>query len=214
MAVTLLLALALAAAQPPPPLATLMNPNGAKLGMSLSDWKALPFREIDPTASGLQQLCSDQAQARTAGLALINTAQPDVVDCTYVDHLSHLWWPEDASLTKRFRARSLRFEFSHGRLAHMGYRTSVDAYNMLTARLDSEFGQPVSTRASSVSLSIATRPGVRQTWRGQGMVVTLVDPVPGTAMLALDFSTDGRDQTSPDGLTPARPPASGAPKTG
>lgn len=159
-----LAAIGLAAAAPPPPAGGPLEFDGAKLGMSLQQWKALPPPSPDPRAT---PICEAGAGAAP------------VTACSYAARFGAYELPEPAPLAGRFLARKQTYRFVGGALTCIEYRSSIDAFDVLVAKLKAQYGRP-----SRIVHSPATpagqlgAPSVEVDWTLPNGQVRLVDPSP------------------------------------
>jgi hypothetical protein len=161
-----------AQASDPAPLAF----KGARIGMSLQEWQAVP---IPPGAGNApERQCSDEYRvAKIAGVALgAAEVKRGVVACTYVQRFGHDILPESIDMDPGFEAQNLTYLFARGRLFEIRFNASVDAYPHLKAKLSKRFGKPVQTAVGPVGASSHNIQPRRQTWRTIAGSVTLEDP--------------------------------------
>jgi hypothetical protein len=134
--------------------------NAARLGMSLQAWRALPPAGAAP---GAPPSCAAQPSAR-------------IVTCTYASKVGRYVLPNAVPLDRTYQATDIRYVFDGGRLSEVAFRSSVDAYNDLTAVLDKDYGPPTRTAQDQVRSEIGPLRRVRQAWTTPTAQVLLVDP--------------------------------------
>lgn len=144
------------------PAAELFDINGAKLGMSLADWQALP--RPGPDADHVATACKPVV------------ADAERLQCRYVVRYGAYQLPVSFPLVGSRRIRRPVFEFVGGRLAAIRFRTTTDAFNQLMTVLQRGYGAPQTIVRDSVRVEGVTLPRIRATWRGRGETVTLTDP--------------------------------------
>jgi hypothetical protein len=88
-------------------------------------------------------------------------------------------------------ARDVAFTFVDGRLARIRFRTSIDAYDRVRARLDSRYGppRPVIYDEARIEHSIET-PHVRAVWRSGRSTIVVDDPDQDGTTLSVTYTLD------------------------
>ncbi len=152
--------------------------NGAVLGMTLDQWKALP----NPSGAGEPAIAACSAAGdpasprRVAGSSV--TSAPTVV-CAYVerdrDETRPLWIP----ISKHYFARGPRYWFVGGRLSRIEFQSSIDAFNDVMAAMKSKYGPATTGRLDTIK----SRDGldldrVQEVWRLSGGTIRMTDPSP------------------------------------
>ncbi|MGC1302158.1 MAG: hypothetical protein WA840_07275 [Caulobacteraceae bacterium] len=164
-------------AQAATPQPQMLDFKGADLGMSLQAWKALPFPGRTNVAAS--PICTDDPSSARLDLAIsASEKQAGVIGCTYV------FGPADGAgprhpvpLDDRLSADHVLYKFRGGRLVSISYRTTVDAFDDIVARLTAEAGTPASVQRDQVSTALGTgMPRVRMSWRTPSGTAVLTDP--------------------------------------
>ncbi|MGA0603806.1 hypothetical protein ACO2Q3_24075 [Caulobacter sp. KR2-114] len=144
--------------------------DGARLGMTIAAWKALPLPTTGPTH--LARACAQGA----GGL----------VTCRYADVYGAYDLPQAHRLYPARPAWRVRYQFLNGRLAAISLRTSIDAYNDVVSGLTRAYGKPRRTRVDRVAVGPGqSRARVRTTWARSGAQVELTDPSANPVRLSL-----------------------------
>lgn len=142
---------------------------GARLGMSLAQWRALPTpRPGDPH---VVRVCQAQGEA--------------LVTCRYADRYGRIDLPQALDFGKDQRAWQVRYRFREGQLEAIAFLASIDGYNALTAQIGRAYGKPIQ---STVDRTPSGRTRVRSTWRHGADRVELVDPSPNPARLEISLT--------------------------
>jgi hypothetical protein len=158
-------------AQPPP--TAPLSFDGAKLGMTIGEWKALaPPPGVGPVAAadcgpGIAAALQEEiaAASQSSGRST----------CTYDERFGAGVLLHSAKFDDRYRVDGLCYRFVGGRLREIDFTASIDAYNDIAAQLTREYGPPATTVRDVLRTSAGRFPRVRQTWRGPGGV-SLTDP--------------------------------------
>jgi hypothetical protein len=180
---TLITCAATGATPPPGPL----DFKGVRLGMTLAAWKALPFP--GSTSSRARPVCTDGADAISSGLLPARSdLSAETVVCAYFSQYGRFMLPDPVALGPRIVTRRLRFTFEDGRLSAIEYRTSVNAYDDLAARLNTRYGPSARLTRDSVKTSAGAYPRVRRTWQAPDGQIELIDPVAPYTDLSLRLS--------------------------
>lgn len=138
---------------------------GARLGMTLKDWRAVP---LPPGAGDAAAICTDQDKTvRIPGYALsARDVRDGVVVCSYRARFGQDVLNHPVQIDPNFHANRLAYVFRRGRLDEMRFTASVDAYDDIRKVLGLR-GHGGGPRDPSQGLR-RTR-----TWRSQGAVVTI-----------------------------------------
>ena len=169
--------------------------DGATLGMSISDWKALsPPAGVGPDAAPTCVPVTGTGQLPGRPLSAISRPT-DEEACAYDSRFGRDVLPHSIQLDARYRASGLRYLFVAGRLDEIDFDASVDAYSDVMAMLKQDFGAPTRTVRDSVRTSMGPFPRVRQTWRTPGGDISLVDPALDPVQLSVRFVAAGRPMT-------------------
>lgn len=139
---------------------------GARLGMALSDWKALS----SPAEAGARAACAPAASTLVCGYAAPN---------------------EEVSLplVKSYRMRRPRYYFVAGTLSKIEFHTSIDAFNDVMAMLEAKYGPASQTLRNSVDVGDNIYwPRVKKIWRLPGGTIELTDPASPASQIAVQFS--------------------------
>jgi hypothetical protein len=172
---------------------------GARLGMSLSQWQALP-RPRGSTA-GVSAACgNDSAPIRGSKASLsASTPAPREVVCSYASRLGRYVVAQDFPLTKTYLARDPTFTFVSGRLAKIEFGSSIDAFDDLVAAFETKFGRASQTIRDQIKTPYGpTLPRVQKIWRLPDGVVRITDPSTRLDQLLVDIARPGEDR--PAGL--------------
>jgi hypothetical protein len=179
-------------AHPPPtqpPAAAPASFDGAKLGMTVGEWKSLaPPPGVGPSAAAdcgkqvVAALRADQIAAAPLG--------PGRTTCAYDARFGRDVLLHSARLDARYRIDGLRYRFTSGRLGEVDFTASIDAYNDIVAALTREYGPPTATVRDVVRTAVGRFPRVRQTWRAAGGVVSLTDPTDDPLRLGVRIASD------------------------
>lgn len=165
---------------------------GVNLGMTLDAWKALSFPGADP--AHVEPVCTDHsANPEYELVATAADRKAGVVVCAYLGRYGRFTLPQAIVLGPEIQARRLRFTFVKGRLSSIEYRTSVNVYNDLTARLNARYGPTVGVVRDSIKTELGPYPRVRQAWNTPRGRIELTDPVRPVSDMSVRLSatTDG-----------------------
>ncbi len=106
----------------------------------------------------------------------------------------------DAPLGGGFFAHQLTYTFLNGRLAGISFRSSIDAFDFVTAALKHNFSLPDEVVRDRISDSHrASRFHVRMRWRNGRSTITLNDPIPNATQLQVSFTLDAAEKQLPSG---------------
>jgi hypothetical protein len=83
----------------------------------------------------------------------------------------------DQPLGGGYFARDLSYRFVEGRLAQIRFKSSIDGFAFVVARLRHDFGAPADIRRDNVRLYGLTFPHVAFTWRNGRSTIQMSDPV-------------------------------------
>ena len=97
----------------------------------------------------------------------------------------------DLPLGGGYFARDLDYRFVGGTLAQIRFRSSVDAFSWVTARLKTDDGQPTAIVRDSVAHAGERVPHVTMTWRNGRSTIALSDPVQSMIQLGVSITRDG-----------------------
>jgi hypothetical protein len=163
---------------------------GAQLGMGLADWKALAYPGRNPAQ--VQAQCAHEAAIATTPKRGRHAAAPapaaPTLVCTYTSRLGGVDLLS-IPLADNFLVRQPQYDFTGGRLSKIEFRTSIDAFNDLTARFEARYGPASQTLRDDVTLSDGLDlPRVRKIWRLPGGSVEIVDPSARPTQLAVQFT--------------------------
>jgi hypothetical protein len=162
---------------------------GARLGMGLAEWKALAYPGRNPAQ--VQTLCSDDSTGTAGGH--LGAGAPgqgaQTVVCTYTSRLGSVTLPLSFPLTNIYLVREPKYDFVGGRLSRVEFRTSIDAFNDLTARFEARYGPASQTLRDDVTTRDGfDLPRVRKIWRLPSGSVEIIDPSTPPTQLAVQFS--------------------------
>jgi hypothetical protein len=150
---------------------------GARLGMTLAQWRALPFG--GDTAQHISGLCADAPAPVGAGRrkARKPPGQPPVLLCSYVARYGRVIVPESFALTPAFLARDPEYYFTGGRLSKIEFHVSVDGFNALVALFRGRYGLENQTVRDSVTIEHGLElQRVQKIWRLPGGSLRITDP--------------------------------------
>jgi hypothetical protein len=184
-----------AAAQAAPP-AQILEFKGAELGMSLQDWKALPFPGQSLIA--VNPVCSDDPKSARVDMAISPAEkQAGVIACTYVYGAADGDGPRHpVPLDDHLTADHVLYKFRDGRLASISYQVSVDAFDDIVARLRAEAGAPAVIQRDQVKTAMGEKiPRVRMNWRTPTGSVLLTDPANRQNRLSVTLAAGSGAQT-------------------
>lgn len=169
--------------------ATIFEFKGAHLGMTLKDWRSMPFPASGPGSSPAKPICSNDAAAKAVGLA-VNPAEggANTVVCTYASRYGRYFLPAALAIDNRYLARNVRYAFRNDRLFRIQYQTSVDAFDAMVSQFDARYGPPLKLVRDMPKIAYGRYFRVMQTWRAPGLDVELIDPVPTTNALSVSFT--------------------------
>lgn len=177
-----------ATAAPPPATATAADPlplKGARLGLSLQDWRALSWPGGDNRGHAD---CTPPTRAAPLSKAATGAPAPAVLVCRHIHRYGDYSFTDSLPLAGKYRARDPAFVFVDGRLAEVRFHAAVDAFSLVTSRLDKAYGRPVSIERSTWRRGKApAAPRVRETWRTDAGSVVLTDPSSDPNALAVEF---------------------------
>ena len=164
---------------------------GARLGMSLQAWRALPFPgKADPRA---QAACSgDPGMGPDADLQPTATERKaGAVVCGYIVRYGHYVLPQGIRPAADRKPVSVRYVFAGGRLAQIRYRAPRDAFDKVTQRLKAAYGPPAAVLRDQVQTEIGRLDRVRMSWAAPSGSAVLTDPADARLDLAVELSSRG-----------------------
>lgn len=183
---------------------------GARFGMSLKEWRALPYPGSGSRASRAKSICSIDPSAGSTGLNLVANKPAGTIVCAYASQYGRYFLPEPVDLTQKYPARRLRYYFQQGRLVRIEYHLSANAYDPLVGDFDARYGPAIKLVRDTVRTDQSQYSRVVRTWAAAGLSVEIVDPVPPAYDLSLSFIS-----TAPHGATAqTSPQLSAAPPAG
>jgi hypothetical protein len=166
--------------------ASVIEFQGAQLGMSQADWRALPPPgQLSPHAKAG---CSDDPDPTGVPMTAADRAAGRVV-CAYVDTYGKLSLPVRFAFDKSYRLEHLRYAFSGGRLVEIRAEVSLAGYDALTRDFTQRYGAPVRVVRDSVKSEIGPLPRVLETWRTQEGDIELADPILPDDEIGIRFAT-------------------------
>ena len=182
------------AVKPPPAVAHGLLPlGGARLGLSLEAWRALPW----PGAEGVGDAdCAAPARTQAASPG---GGAPSVLVCRRVHRYGAYSMADSLPLAGPYQARDPAFVFVDGRLSEVRFKTAADAFNLVTARVDKAYGKPAKIERDAVRLEAGAPavPRVRMTWRNAAGSVVVTDPAADPNVLAVDLKAVGETASQP-----------------
>ncbi len=143
--------------------------------MSLEQWKALP--PPGPKGGRDASVCAKSAQGALA--------------CSYAARYGSFILPEPVSLEGHYLARRAAYDFVGGKLACIEFRSSVDAFNVLMARMKAQYGAPTRTMRDSIEAAGVELPRVRVAWDLPAGHVLLTDPSSNPDRLMVQLTVNG-----------------------
>lgn len=96
----------------------------------------------------------------------------------------------DLPLGGGYFARDLDYRFLDGRLVQIRFRSSVDAFSWVTARLKKDDGQPTAIARDELAHSGKRLPHVTMTWKNGRSTIALSDPAPSLIQLGVTITRD------------------------
>lgn len=166
--------------------------DGARLGMSLSQWKALPPPQ--GSTADVATECSNDTTLDTASRVTfsVSGSEPPVVVCSYVARLGRYVLAQDFPLAKTYFARNPKFTFVSGRLAKIEFKSSINAFDDLVAAFEARFGAASQTIRDQIRTPFGlTLPRVQKIWRLPDGLVSITDPSDDLDRLVVDFTGSG-----------------------
>jgi hypothetical protein len=163
---------------------------GARLGMTIGEWKALAYPGRAPPR--LTKACSNDAQRLADSGLSVDAPEPsaDLVVCTYITRYGSKVLPQSFPLTKAYFVRDPKYYFLNGRLTKVEFRTSVDAFDDVMATLKKSYGPATQTERddfkSRVGLDL---PRVQIVWRLSNGFVEITDPSSPPNQLEVEIAT-------------------------
>jgi hypothetical protein len=171
--------------------------NGARLGMSLEDWRARPFPGSSAAVPNAKPICSDEALAKPAGLIASTETSADSVVCAYLSHYGRYFLNETLPINRKYTAQAVRYVFRNDRLFRIEYQTTADAYDDLASQFDARYGPSIKLVRDTVATANGRYFRVTQTWRTPDLIVDLTDPVAGTSRLSISFTSGSTPPLGP-----------------
>jgi hypothetical protein len=96
----------------------------------------------------------------------------------------------DVALGGGFFARQVDYTFVGGRLARIAFRSSIDAFDYVTAELKERFKAPNKIVRDTIKDNWNTRYHVAMQWKNGRSTITLSDPLPNTTQLEVRVTLD------------------------
>lgn len=160
---------------PATPAADPLDVNGARLGMILQAWEALPYNS-GPT-SHVTTSCTAQSRPQPGFQRVRASDRPGALVCSYVARYGETVLQQAFPLTASFLAREPSYLFLDGRLSGIEFRTSVNAFNHLDALFTARFGPPIQTLRDMLTTGYGLSiPRVRREWRTARADIWIIDP--------------------------------------
>lgn len=105
----------------------------------------------------------------------------------------------DLPLGGGYFARDLDYRFVGGKLVRIRFRSSVDAFSWVTARLKKDDGQPSAITRDTFPHAGRAVPHVAMTWANGRSTIALSDPIQSMIQLGVSITRDGAAaQLAPD----------------
>lgn len=158
---------------------------GARLGMTIAQWKALPYP--GGASTHVETACVDSPN---------RSADPGarVVVCSYVTRYGRIELPQSFAFTATRLARDPSYAFVDGKLARIEFQTSIDAFDELDARFATLYGHGQDGQTLRDQHADVAR--VQKIWRTPGGTVRIIDPSPRPSLLSVQFTSAGLDRSS------------------
>jgi hypothetical protein len=160
---------------------------GARLGMSQAEWRALPAPgKLSPHT---KPVCSNDPDA--AGLTLTDAERSaGGVVCAYVDAWGKLSLPVSFTFDQKYQLDHLRYWFADDRLTQIRAGVSLDGFDALTGDFTRLYGACRLVR-DRVKTEVGLLPRVTETWSTLQGSIELVDPTLPNDEIGLRFATTG-----------------------
>ncbi|WP_329656468.1 hypothetical protein [Phenylobacterium sp.] len=173
---------------------------GARLGMSQVEWKALPPPgKLSPHA---KPTCSNDPDA--AGLALTDAERSaGVVVCAYVDAWGKFSLPVGFAFDQKYQIDHLRYWFADGRLTQIRADVSLDGFDALTGDFTRLYGPAARLTRDNVKTEAGLLPRVTESWSTPQGSIELIDPTLPADEIGLRFAASSSD-TAPHPLKGSR----------
>jgi hypothetical protein len=170
-----------------PPGVTDIEFQGAKLGMSMDAWTALPLPGGAPDT--VRRTCADGASGANRPLAVKASAKVNhPITCSFERLYGHLSLPVSLTLSPDFRALDPTYQFVGGKLTRIAFSTSIDAFNQVTSSLEASYGAASQIQRDEIRSELGIRlPRVRETWRRPDGLIRITDPASAPNRLVVEF---------------------------
>lgn len=122
-------------------------------------------------------------------MAKLRRARPKAACSPPVGEITDCRAP-DQSLGGAYFARDLTYRFVGGRLKQIRFRSSIDGFAFVVARLRRDFGAPSEVRRDDVRLRGRDLPHVAFAWRNGRSTIQLSDPDPDPMRLTVLITAD------------------------
>lgn len=161
---------------------------GARLGMSLQAWRAMPFPgrptpRVQPICSGDPGAGQDEAIRPMA-----NERRAGALVCSYAVRYGDVVLAQGIRPAPGRRPVMVRYVFEGGRLTDIRYTASRDVFDKVTHRLKIAYGAPREIRRDHVKTEIGKLDRVRMSWAAPSGTAVLTDPADARLDLAVELS--------------------------
>jgi len=114
------------------------------------------------------------------------------LDCPALPHRpdTRICRGADVALGGGYFARQVDYTFVGGRLARISFRSSIDAFDNVTAALKGRFKAPDKIVRDMIKDNWNARYHVAMQWKNGRSTITLSDPLPNTTQLEVRFTLD------------------------
>lgn len=165
---------------------------GARLGMTLESWRALPFPgQPDPH---VQAVCSGDP-----GAGQIPAIRPTAAErrsgariCSYALRYGPDLLPQGLRPAAGRQPAPVSYVFTGGRLSRIRYIASRDAFDLVTQRLKASYGPPRAVLRDTVQTEIGKLDRVHMSWTAPAGTAVLTDPADAKLDLAVELSAGPR----------------------
>ena len=160
----------------------------ATVGMTLSEWKALP------SPPGLPAQVTAECEPGGGSSVVKPSAgpvqvTPNTLICSYGTRYGKIWLQQSLPINRRYLADNIKYAFSNERLIGIQFLTSIDAFSDVVALIKAAYGPPTEKIRDFAPRYDGMRlPRVRMNWQLKGGTIYLVDPAARPDDLAVEIS--------------------------
>jgi hypothetical protein len=147
--------------------------------MSMAEWMALPPPGSSPN---VRPYCTSAGSNEPGG---------GPVACGWASHYGKFSLPAALVLDKNLRVNSAHFLFRDDRLFQVDLRFPIDAYNALSAELETNYGAGGLLVRDRVKTELGGMARVQRRWTTTWGAIELVDPAAPYSELDLKLSSSG-----------------------